>query len=156
MAKIRPLHDKVLVERLSSLEKTAGGIVLPDTAKEKPTEGRIVAVGVGKTSDKGDRVPLSVKPGDRVLFGSFSGTTIKDGGKELLILDEQELLGVIDDAPWIGAAAASKASASKAAAPASKTAAPAAKAPAPASKAPAPAAKAAVAPPAKSGKPAKK
>lgn len=109
MAKIRPLHDKVLVERLSSLEKTAGGIVLPDTAKEKPTEGRIVAVGAGKTSDKGDRVPLSVKPGDRVLFGSFSGTTIKEAGKELLILDEQELLGVIDDAPWAGAAA-SKAS----------------------------------------------
>ena len=71
MAKIRPLHDKVLVERLSSLEKTAGGIVLPDTAKEKPTEGRIVAVGAGKTSDKGDRVPLSVKPGDRVLFGTL-------------------------------------------------------------------------------------
>ncbi len=112
MAKIRPLHDKVLVERLSSLEKTAGGIVLPDTAKEKPTEGRIVAVGAGKTSDKGDRVPLSVKPGDRVLFGSFSGTTIKEGGKELLILDEQELLGVIDDAPWTGSAVgAAKASA---------------------------------------------
>lgn len=134
MAKIRPLHDKVLVERLSSLEKTAGGIVLPDTAKEKPTEGRIVAVGAGKTSDKGDRVPLSVKPGDRVLFGSFSGTTIKDGGKELLILDEQELLGVIDDAPWSGASAA------KASAPAPKAAAtapkPAAPTPKPAQKAP--------------------
>lgn len=116
MAKIRPLHDKVLVERLSSLEKTAGGIVLPDTAKEKPTEGRIVAVGAGKTSDRGDRVPLSVKPGDRVLFGSFSGTTIKEGGKELLILDEQELLGVVDDAPWAGGTAAkAPADASKAA-----------------------------------------
>jgi len=123
MAKIRPLHDKVLVERLSSLEKTAGGIVLPDTAKEKPTEGRIVAVGAGKTSDKGDRVPLSVKPGDRVLFGSFSGTTIKDGGKELLILDEQELLGVIDDAPWAGSGAKASPSAPKAAAPAPKAAA---------------------------------
>ncbi len=119
MAKIRPLHDKVLVERLSSLEKTAGGIVLPDTAKEKPTEGRIVAVGAGKTSDKGERVLLTVKTGDRVLFGSFSGTTIKEGGKELLILDEQELLGVVDDAPWAGA---SSASAPKAAAEAPKPA----------------------------------
>ena len=80
-------------------------------------------MGAGKTSDKGDRVPLSVKPGDRVLFGSFSGTTIKDGGKELLILDEQELLGVIDDAPWSGGGAKASAPAAKAAAPAPKAAA---------------------------------
>jgi chaperonin GroES len=127
MAKIRPLHDKVLVERLSSLEKTAGGIVLPDTAKEKPTEGRIVAVGAGKTSDKGERVPLSVKPGDRVLFGSFSGTTIKEGGKELLILDEQELLGVIDDAPWAGGSAAKASADAPKAAPAKPASKPAKK-----------------------------
>ena len=104
MAKIKPLQDKVLVERLESLEKTAGGIVLPDTAKEKPTEGRVVAVGAGKLNDQGDRVPMSVKVGDRVLFGSFAGTTVKESGKEFLLLDEHELLGVIDDAPWAGGA----------------------------------------------------
>jgi len=102
MAKIRPLSDKVLVERLESLDKTAGGIVLPDTAKEKPTEGKVVAVGDGKIDDEGKRVPMSVKPGDRVLFGSFAGTAVKEGGKEFLLLDEHELLGVIDDAPWAG------------------------------------------------------
>ena len=107
MAKIKPLHDKVLVERLESLDKTAGGIVLPDTAKEKPTEGRVVAVGAGKIDDEGKRVPMSVKPGDRVLFGSFAGTAVKEGGKEYLLLDEHELLGVIDDAPWGGKAAKS-------------------------------------------------
>ncbi len=110
MSKIRPLHDKVLVERLESLEKTAGGIVLPDTAKEKPTEGRVIAVGRGKVKDDGERVPLAVKTGDRVLFGSFSGTTIRESGKEYLILDEHDLLGVIDDSPWSGA---SKAASSK-------------------------------------------
>ena len=113
MAKIKPLQDKVLVERLESLGKTAGGIVLPDTAKEKPTEGRVVAVGAGKLNDKGDRVPMSVKTGDRVLFGSFAGTTVKEGGKEYLLLDEHELLGVLDDAPWSGAAKADKPTASK-------------------------------------------
>ena len=110
--KIKPLHDKVLVERLESQEKTAGGIVLPDTAKEKPTEGRVVAVGAGKVSDEGDRVAPGVKAGDRVLFGSFAGTTIREQGKEYLILDEHDLLGVVDDAPWSGggkAAASGKA-----------------------------------------------
>lgn len=100
MAKIKPLHDKLLVERLQSLEKTAGGIVLPDSAKEKPTEGRVVAVGSGRIDDEGKRVPLTVKVGDHVLFGSFSGTQIKEGGKELLILDEGDVLGVIDESPW--------------------------------------------------------
>ena len=109
--KIRPLHDKVLVERLESQDKTAGGIVLPDTAKEKPTEGRVVAVGAGKVSEKGDRVAPSVKAGDKVLFGSFAGTTIREQGKEYLILDEQDLLGVVDDAPWAGRAGGGKASA---------------------------------------------
>jgi chaperonin GroES len=100
--KIKPLNDKVLVERLESLEKTAGGIVLPDTAKEKPTEGRVLAVGAGKRTDKGERIAPSVKVGDKVLFGSFAGTTVREQGKELLILDEHDLLGVIDDAPWSG------------------------------------------------------
>jgi len=103
MAKIKPLQDKVLVERVESLDKTAGGIVLPDTAKEKPTEGRVIAVGAGKLNDEGKRVPMSVKAGDRVLFGSFAGTAIKEGGKEYLLLDEHELLGVLDDAPWSNA-----------------------------------------------------
>lgn len=116
MAKIKPLQDKVLVERLASLEKTAGGIVLPDTAKEKPTEGRVIAVGSGKLNDKGERVPMSVKVGDRVLFGSYAGTSVKESGKEFLLLDEHELLGVIDDAPWSAGASSAK-SASAAASP---------------------------------------
>ena len=102
MPKIKPLHDKVLVERIESQEKTAGGIVLPDSAKEKPTEGRVIAVGSGKVSDKGERIPLAVKVGDRVLFGSFAGTAVKEAGKEFLILEEHDLLGVIDDASWPG------------------------------------------------------
>ena len=108
MPKIKPLNDKVLVERVGSQEKTAGGIVLPDTAKEKPTEGRVVAVGAGKVTDEGKRIPLGVKPGDRVLFGSFAGTAVKEAGKEYLILEEHDLLGIVDDAPW---GAASKAAA---------------------------------------------
>jgi chaperonin GroES len=114
MAKIKPLGDKVLVERVESQEKTAGGIVLPDTAKEKPTEGRVVAVGDGRVTDEGRRLPLSVRPGDRVLFGSFAGTAIKDAGKELLILEEGDLLGVVDDAPWAGGAGASGSKSGKA------------------------------------------
>jgi chaperonin GroES len=105
MPKIQPLHDKVLVERVESQEKTAGGIVLPDTAKEKPTEGRVVAVGRGRLTDEGERIPLSVRAGDRVLFGSFAGTAIRDGAKEYLILEEGDLLGIVDDAPWSAAGA---------------------------------------------------
>ena len=127
MAKIKPLQDKVLVERLASLGKTAGGIVLPDTAKEKPTEGRVIAVGSGKLNDKGERVPMSVRVGDRVLFGSYAGTSVKESGKEFLLLDEHELLGVIDDAPWSGAASSGAGSASKSASAASSSGAPAAK-----------------------------
>ena len=110
MARIKPLGDKVLVERVESQDKTAGGIVLPDTAKEKPTEGRVVAVGDGRVTDEGQRLPLSVKPGDRVLFGSFAGTAVKDAGKELLILEEGDLLGVVDDSPWAGGGAERKSS----------------------------------------------
>ena len=123
MAKIKPLHDKLLVERLESLERTAGGIVLPDAAKEKPTEGKVVAVGSGRVDDEGKRVPLTVKVGDHVLFGSFSGTQIKEGGKELLILDEGDVLGVIDESPWAGGATTgggSKSTAKSVAAPAAK------------------------------------
>jgi chaperonin GroES len=100
MAKIKPLYDKVLVERLQADEKTAGGILLPDTAKEKPTEGRVVRTGSGRVTDDGTTVPPSVKVGDRVLFGSYAGTDIKADGKEYLILDESEILAVVDDKPW--------------------------------------------------------
>ena len=114
MAKIRPRHDKVLVERVESLDRTAGGIVLPDTAKEKPTEGRVIAVGAGRLDDAGKRISMSVKAGDRVLFGSFAGTAVKEGGKEYLLLDESELLGVVDESAWGGEAPAKAAkSASK-------------------------------------------
>jgi len=113
MPKIKPLYDKVLVERLKAEERTAGGIVLPDTAKEKPTEGRVVATGDGRVTDSGVRVAPSVKVGDRILFGSFAGTEIKSEGKDYLILDESELLAVVDDAPW-GAAGAKAAGGAKA------------------------------------------
>jgi chaperonin GroES len=102
MPRMKPLNDKVLIERIEASEKTAGGILLPDTAKEKPTEGRVVATGDGKVTDEGKRVPCGVKAGDRVLFGSYSGTTVKEQGKEYLILDEGEILAVVDDAPWPG------------------------------------------------------
>jgi chaperonin GroES len=112
MPSIKPLNDKILVERTEAREKTAGGILLPDTAKEKPTEGRVVAVGQGRVTDDGVRVPPTVKAGDRILFGSYAGTAVKDQGKEYLILDENEVLAVVDDAPWAGAS--SKTTATKA------------------------------------------
>lgn len=107
MPSLKPLNDKVLIERLEATDKTAGGILLPDTAKEKPTEGRIVAAGEGRWNDDGKRVPLTVKPGDRVLFSAYAGTQVKEQGKEYLILDESEVLAVLDDAPW-GASSESK------------------------------------------------
>ena len=119
MPNIKPLNDKVLVERTEASAKTAGGILLPDTAKEKPTEGKVVATGAGRMTDEGKRLPLGVKTGDRILFGSYAGTAVKEQGKEYLILDESEILAVVDDKPWSGAAApsapagASKASAKK-------------------------------------------
>ena len=103
MPSIKPLNDKILVERLEASTKTAGGILLPDTAKEKPTEGRVVAVGQGRVTDDGVRVPPTVKVGERILFGSYAGTAVKEQGKEYLILDESEVLAVVDDAPWAGA-----------------------------------------------------
>lgn len=100
MPSLKPLNDKVLIERLEAVDKTSGGILLPDSAKEKPTEGRIVAAGDGRWNDEGKRVPLTVKAGDRVLFSAYAGTQVKDGGKEYLILDESEVLAVLDEKPW--------------------------------------------------------
>jgi chaperonin GroES len=95
--KIRPLGDKVLVKRLEAEEKTAGGIVLPDTAKEKPKRGTVQAVGDGKLLDSGERSKLQVSKGDQVLFTSYAGTEIKVNGEELLILDESEILAIVGD-----------------------------------------------------------
>lgn len=91
----RPLHDRVLVRRVEAEEKTAGGIIIPDSAKEKPAEGEIVAVGAGARDEDGDRIPLDVQVGDRVLFGKWSGTEVKVGGEDLLIMKESDILGVI-------------------------------------------------------------
>lgn len=94
--KIRPLNDRVLVLRIDEEEKTSGGIIIPDTAKEKPQEGRVVAVGPGKTDDDGKRIPLEVKKDDRVLFGKYAGTDIKIDGVEHLIMREDDILGVME------------------------------------------------------------
>ena len=91
----RPLHDRVLVRRVEAEEKTAGGIIIPDSAKEKPAEGEVIAVGEGTRDDDGDRIPLDVKVGDRVLFGKWSGTEVKIGGEDLLIMKESDILGII-------------------------------------------------------------
>jgi chaperonin GroES len=94
--KFRPLHDRVVLRRLSAEEKTAGGIIIPDTAKEKPQEGEVVAVGPGARNDQGQIVPLEVKAGDRILFGKWSGTEVKIDGEELLIMKESDIMGIID------------------------------------------------------------
>jgi chaperonin GroES len=91
----RPLHDRVLVRRIEAEEKTAGGIIIPDSAKEKPSEGEIVAVGNGSKAEDGSVTPLDVKPGDRVLFGKWSGTEVKIDGEDLLIMKESDIMGVI-------------------------------------------------------------
>ena len=93
--KVRPLHDRVVVRRLESEEKTKGGIIIPDSAKEKPQEGEIVAVGSGARDESGKLVPLDVKAGDRILFGKWSGTEVKIDGQELLIMKESDIMGVI-------------------------------------------------------------
>ncbi|MAV62677.1 MAG: co-chaperone GroES [Alphaproteobacteria bacterium] len=93
--KFRPLHDRVLVERIDEDEKTAGGIIIPDTAKEKPSEGKVVAVGSGSKSDDGSVTALDVKSGDKILFGKWSGTEVTVDGKELLIMKESDILGII-------------------------------------------------------------
>lgn len=94
--KFRPLGDRVLVKRVEEEQKTKGGIIIPDTAKEKPMEAQVVAVGPGARNEKGELVAMSVKAGDRVLFGKWSGTEVKIDGKDLLIMKESDILGVID------------------------------------------------------------
>ena len=94
--KFRPLHDRVVVRRVTELERSAGGIIIPDTAKEKPMEGEIVAVGPGARNEKGELVALDVKPGDFVLFGKWSGTEVKIDGEELLIMKESDIMGILD------------------------------------------------------------
>ena len=94
--KFRPLHDRVVLRRITAEEKTAGGIIIPDTVKEKPMEGEILAVGPGARNEQGAIVELSVKAGDRVLFGKWSGTEVKLDGQELLIMKESDLLGIVE------------------------------------------------------------
>jgi chaperonin GroES len=93
---IRPLHDRVLIKRVEEEQKTKGGIIIPDTAKEKPAEGKVIAVGTGRVQDDGKVRPLDVKKGDRVLFGKYSGTEVKVDGDELIIMREEDILGVIE------------------------------------------------------------
>src|SRR5215217_3151377 len=100
----RPLHDRVLVRRVTAEEKTAGGIIIPDTAKEKPQEGEVISVGSGTLNDKGELRALDVKAGDRILFGKWSGTEVKLNGEELMIMKESDIMGILE-----GAAAAKKA-----------------------------------------------
>jgi chaperonin GroES len=94
--KFRPLHDRVVVKRIDAEEKTRGGIIIPDTAKEKPQEGEVVAIGPGSRDEQGKLVPLDVKVGDRVLFGKWSGTEVKIDGQDLLIMKESDIMGVVD------------------------------------------------------------
>ncbi len=94
--KFRPLHDRVLVRRITAQEKTAGGIIIPDTAKEKPQEGEVLAVGAGTINEKGEVRPLDVKAGDRILFGKWSGTEVKIDGEELLIMKESDVMGIVE------------------------------------------------------------
>ena len=93
----RPLHDRVVVKRIDAEEKTAGGIIIPDTAKEKPQQGEVVAVGPGARNEKGELVALDVKAGDRVLFGKWSGTEVKIDGQDLLIMKESDILGIVEE-----------------------------------------------------------
>ena len=94
--KFRPLHDRVLVRRVDEEEKTAGGIIIPDTAKEKPSEGLVIAVGNGAKAEDGSVTPLDVKEGDRILFGKWSGTEVKVDGEDLLIMKESDVMGIIE------------------------------------------------------------
>jgi chaperonin GroES len=96
MAKFRPLHDRVVVRRVTAEEKTAGGIIIPDTVKEKPMEGEVIAVGPGARNDQGQIVALEVKAGDRILFGKWSGTEVKLDGEDLLIMKESDIMGIVE------------------------------------------------------------
>jgi chaperonin GroES len=95
--KFRPLHDRVVVRRIEAEEKSTGGIIIPDTAKEKPSQGEVIAVGPGGRDDTGKLIPIDVKEGDRVLFGKWSGTEVKIDGEELLIMKESDIMGIIDE-----------------------------------------------------------
>ena len=97
--KVRPLHDRVVVRRLNAEEKTAGGIIIPDTAQEKPMEGEVIAVGAGARNEAGQIVALDVKAGDRILFGKWSGTEVKLDGEELVIMKESDIMGVVEGTP---------------------------------------------------------
>jgi chaperonin GroES len=95
--KVRPLHDRVVVKRIEADEKSAGGIIIPDTAKEKPSQGEVIAVGPGDRDEAGKLIPIDMKAGDRVLFGKWSGTEVKIDGEELLIMKESDIMGIIDE-----------------------------------------------------------
>jgi chaperonin GroES len=103
--KFRPLHDRVVVRRIEEDTKTAGGIIIPDTAKEKPVQGEVIAVGPGGRDDAGKVIPLDLKPGDRVLFGKWSGTEVKIDGEDLVIMKESDIFGVIEGTAKVKAAA---------------------------------------------------
>ncbi len=94
--KLKPLNDRILVKRLEEVNTTKGGIIIPDSAKEKPAEGKVIAVGNGKRGEDGKRIPMEIKPEDRVLFGKYSGTEVKLDGEEYLILREEDVLGIVD------------------------------------------------------------
>ena len=104
--KFRPLHDRVVVRRLEGEQKTAGGIIIPDTAKEKPSEGEIIAVGPGGRDESGKLIPIDLKVGDRILFGKWSGTEVKIDGEELLIMKESDIMGVVEGTQKSGRKAA--------------------------------------------------
>jgi chaperonin GroES len=95
--KFRPLHDRVVVKRIEAEEKSAGGIIIPDTAKEKPSQGEVIAVGPGGRDESGKLIPIDIEEGDRVLFGKWSGTEVKIDGEELLIMKESDIMGIIDE-----------------------------------------------------------
>ena len=109
----RPLHDRVVIRRLTAEEKTTGGIIIPDTAQEKPMQGEVIAVGPGARNEQGQLVPLDVRAGDRILFGKWSGTEVKLDGEELLIMKESDIMGIIEGQP-AGAAPANKKAPAKA------------------------------------------
>jgi chaperonin GroES len=107
--KFRPLHDRVVVKRIEAEEKTKGGIIIPDTAKEKPQEGEVIAAGPGGRDDSGKLIPLDLKAGDRILFGKWSGTEIKIDGEEVLIMKESDVMGVVESRPAQSPASRSRA-----------------------------------------------
>jgi chaperonin GroES len=99
--KFRPLHDRVVIRRVNAEEKTTGGIIIPDTAQEKPVEGKVLAAGSGTRNEQGQLVPLDVKEGDRILFGKWSGTEVKLDAEELLIMKESDIMGIIEGTPAV-------------------------------------------------------